>query len=64
MSRLGDLDLTLKLSRTEEADQKLADAQAMIDEIAALFKNEDYRRMFVESALARLTTDDGRPRIL
>jgi len=42
------------LGRTAEAEAKRRDARAMIDEIAALFTDENLRAAFVESAMRKI----------
>jgi tetratricopeptide (TPR) repeat protein len=42
------------LGRHEEASDNLNEARAVIDDIAAKFKDEDYRQMFLDSATNRL----------
>jgi ATP/maltotriose-dependent transcriptional regulator MalT len=49
-ARAGAAKLLAAMGRAEEADAKRQAARAMIDEIAALFKDENLKAMFVESA--------------
>lgn len=53
-ARAGAAKALHALGRASEADAKLREARAMIDEIAALFEDEKLRAAFVESAARKL----------
>ncbi len=53
-ARMGMTSVLAACGRTVDAQAAHLDAQAMIDEIAVIFRDDNYRRMFVESATGRL----------
>jgi tetratricopeptide (TPR) repeat protein len=53
-ARLGAAAVLAGCGQTSEAAEVRRDAQSTINEIAGLFKNDEYRKMYVESAGAKL----------
>jgi tetratricopeptide (TPR) repeat protein len=53
-ARIAALAVLTACGKTEEADQTRRDAHSTIEEIATLFKSDEYRQMFRESADAKL----------
>jgi tetratricopeptide (TPR) repeat protein len=55
-ARMGALAVLTGCGRASEAEALRNDVQAMVDEIAGLFKSEGYREMYMENASAKLET--------
>jgi hypothetical protein len=53
-ARMGALAVLRGCGRASEAEALRSDAQAMIDEIAGLFKSEGYREMYAENLGSKL----------
>ncbi len=53
LARDGAARLLIQADRTDEANTKRREAEAMLDEIGDLFEDEDLRKRFVESAKER-----------
>ena len=47
---MGMMSVLVGCGRTADAQAARRDAQAMIDEIAGVFRDDNYRQMFIESA--------------
>ncbi|MEP6773970.1 MAG: adenylate/guanylate cyclase domain-containing protein [Chloroflexota bacterium] len=58
-ARMGMTSVLAGRGRTADAQAAHGSAQAMIDEIAAIFRDDNYRQMFVESATGRLQSVAG-----
>ncbi|MBI3741511.1 MAG: AAA family ATPase, partial [Chloroflexi bacterium] len=59
-ARIATARVLAQMGKKTQADAKRKDARAMVDEIARLFKDEEMKRAFVESAGKRLTDDNRR----
>ena len=53
-ARMGALGVLTGCGRASEADALRNDAQAMIAEIAGLFKSEGYKEMYMENVGSKL----------
>jgi len=58
-ARMGMMAVLAGVGRVADAQAAHLAAQAMIDEIAGLFRDDNYRQMFVESATERLESMAG-----
>ena len=54
-TRLGAAQILAASGRSSEAEAKLAEARAMIDEIGGLFEDEELRDSYLETATKKLT---------
>ncbi len=60
-ARAGAARVLSHMGRESEAAEKRQQALDMVQEIAVLFKNEEYRAMFLESAYKKLQAAVGEP---
>ena len=58
-ARMGMTAVLAGCGRTSDAQAAHLDAQAMINEIAGIFRDDDYRQMFTENAIERLQSMAG-----
>ncbi|MBI5028897.1 MAG: AAA family ATPase [Chloroflexi bacterium] len=57
-ARAGAASILAKLGRESQAQQKRAAAKITIDEIAAMFKDEKLKTLFVENSMRQMTSDE------
>jgi class 3 adenylate cyclase/tetratricopeptide (TPR) repeat protein len=53
-AQAGAAKVLAVLGRSSEAETKRAEALAMIDQIAGLFKNEEWRKLYIENARSKV----------